>query len=126
MHKDFLNGSLGLRRVVDTWLLDESLEPVDLAAAAAELRAMGLENFSRRMSWLGRACMGQEPVDEDAELLLSHALRHGIYGSGASYKAGRVATMSRGGLTGGKARSAVAAVFLPYGRMKAQFPVLER
>lgn len=126
MHKDFLNGSLGLRRIVDTWLLESKTSPETLDGACAELAEMGLDEFGRRMSRLGRACMGLEPVDENADVLLSHAFRHGIYGTSVSYKAGCIVTMTKGGLMSGKARSALASVLLPYARMKAQFPVLEQ
>lgn len=126
MHKDFCNGSLGLRRILDTWLLSGHADSLDQALIARELEAMDLTAFAERMQWLGRVCMGEEPVDPDAELLLRHAFQHGIYGSNKSYKTARIAGMGKGSMLGGKVRSLVAAVFLPYGRMKAQFPVLEK
>ena len=64
-------------------------------------------------------------MDEQAEILLAHACRRGIYGSGKNYKAGRIVAMGKS-FAGGKLRSKLAAVFLPYSRMKAQFPALER
>lgn len=52
-----------------------------------------------------------------------HAFIHGIYGSSKSYKAGRIAAMG-GNIKTGKRKSMLAAIFLPYKRMKAQFPIL--
>ena len=124
LHKDFMNGKLGLRRVLDTWLLQR--QELDLSAARATLDSFGMGTFHDRMVYLSRAALGEEELDEDSEILLRHAFTYGIYGTDASYKAGRIAAMSHGSLQSGKVRSAVSAVFLPYSRMKAQFPVLNR
>lgn len=123
LHKDFMNGSLGLRRIADTWLLQK--QSIDMETVKAELERFGLWTFHERMVMLSRAAMGDEPIDENSEILLAHAFRHGIYGSDVSYKAGRIAAMGKD-LRSGKRRSAIKAVFLPYKRMKAQFPVLEK
>lgn len=123
LHKDFMNGSLGLRRIADTWLLQK--QPVDGDMVKGYLQKFGLWTFHERMVKLSRAAMGDEPMDENCEILLAHAFRHGIYGSDVSYKAGRIAAMGKS-LRGGKCRSAIKAVFLPYKRMKAQFPILEK
>ena len=123
LHKDFMNGSLGLRRIADTWLLEK--QPVDREIVRARLEAFGMWKFHERMVKLGRVTMGDEPPDEDMELLLEHAFRYGIYGSDKSYKAGRIAAMGQS-MRSGKLKSGLAAVFLPYGRMRAQFPALEK
>ena len=123
LHKDFMNGSLGLRRIVDTWLLQK--QPVDMSFVNSHFKAMGLDVFHDRMVKLSRACMGDEEFDENSEIMLDHAFKYGIFGSDKSYKAGRIASMSKGNIKFGKIRSLTAAVFLPYGRMKAQFPQLE-
>lgn len=123
LHKDFMNGSLGLRRLVDTWLLQK--QERDMDAIRRELERFGIWKFHERMVALSRAVMGDAPIDENCEILLAHAFRHGIYGSEISYKAGRIAKMG-GTIRTGKINSAVSAVFLPYSRMKAQFPVLEK
>ena len=57
---------------------------------------------------------------------MRHAFECGIYGNGKSYKLGRIATLTGGVAVTGKVRSIVAAVLLPYGRMKAHFPILEK
>jgi hypothetical protein len=123
MHKDFMNGSLGLRRIVDTWLLQK--QPMDTEAVITELARMGLQRFHEKMVALGRAAIGDAPLDEDAEILLTHACKYGIYGSDKSYKSGRIATMG-GSVRTGKIRSLTAAVFLPHKRMKAQSPALQK
>lgn len=123
LHKDFLNGSLGLRRIADTWLLDRSGEQ-NREFVHTELKKLGIETFHDRMVKLSRAAMGEECPDESTDLLLQHAFTHGIYGSDKSYKAGRIASMGDS-LKMGKIRSLVSAIFLPIGRMKAQYPILE-
>ena len=123
LHKDFMNGSLGLRRIADTWLL--SRQPTDTEQVKRRLETFGMGRFYERMLHLARASLGEEEADPGAELLLAHAFTYGIYGSDRSYKAGRIAAMG-GSLRSGKLRSAIAAVFLPYSRMKAQFPILQK
>lgn len=124
LHKDFLNGSLGLRRIADTWLLDHR-GGVNMQTVRSILESFGMWTFHERMIKLAKATMGETEMDEGSEFLLSHAFTHGIYGSETSYKAGRIAAMGNT-LKGGKRRSALAAVFLPYSRMKAQFPILKK
>ncbi len=126
MHKDFLNGSLGLRRIADTWLLTRAYPEMDREYIDAWFKKMGLSLFAERMTALAKATMGETGMDENSEIMLAHAFEHGIYGSGKSYKLGRIAAMSSGSLRSGKLRSLLAAVFLPYGRMKAHFPMLEK
>lgn len=124
MQKDFLNGSLGLRRIVDTWLLQR--QAFDHDWVRQEMARMGLDSFYEHMLRLSRQCMGETELDEDGEFLLDHAFRYGIYGSQKTYQMGRIVRMSGGSLMSGKIRSAAAAVFLPWPRMKAHFPALER
>lgn len=123
LHKDFLNGSLGLRRIIDTWLLQN--QSLDMALVKTVLKEMGMDLFHERMVTLSKALMDDEFMDENSEVLLTHAFNYGIYGTNQSYKAGRIVALSKGkGLARGKIKSLIAAVFLPYSRMKAQFPDL--
>jgi len=125
LHKDFMNGSLGLRRIVDTWLLQR--QSVDMEVVKTGLEKFGMWKFHNSMVHLSRVTMGDEDMDDASELLLAHAFTHGIYGSGKSYKAGRIAAMSKSGsIKVGKLKSALVAIFLPYKRMTAQFPILEK
>lgn len=124
LHKDFMNGSLGLRRLIDTWLL--SKREVDNSFVEEKLNEFGIYTFSQRIINLCKALMGKIDFDENSRILLNHALNVGIYGTTESYKAGRIASMSDGNLKSGKLRSLFSAVFLPISRMKAQFPVLEK
>lgn len=91
-----------------------------------EFEKMDLNLFHDRMVKLSKVCMGEIESDESSEFLLEHAFSHGIYGTDKSYKAGRIAAMSKGSMKAGKLRSFFAAIFLPYSRMKAQFPILEK
>ena len=123
LHKDFMNGSLGLRRIVDTWLLMK--QPKNEEFIRNELAKFGLVEFQDRVQRLSNVVMGMEEPDENSEILLNHAFKYGIYGREKSYKAGRIAAMSRNGnLRVGKFKSWFSAIFLPVERMKAQFPVV--
>jgi hypothetical protein len=119
-----MNGMLGLKRILDTWLLQKTEK--DDALVRRELESMGLSLFHERMVALSYAAMGEKEMDDNSLLLLEHALRHGVYGSGISYKAGRAARLADGSLQKGRLRSVIAAVFLPFDRMKAHYPVLEK
>ncbi len=120
--KDFKNGKLGLRRLVDTWLLSNRHLPI--GSVKEKLDDFGMLGFHDRMIKTARAAMGEEDIDDDTGLLLSHAFKYGIFGTDENYKAGRIASMGND-LRAGKIRSALAAVFLPYDRMKAHFPGLK-
>lgn len=125
LYKDFLNGSLGLRRIIDTWLLQK--QSIDMLFVNNTLKNMRMDLFHDRICKLSRVLMGDEMMDENSEILLSHSFLNGVYGTSKSYKTGRITAMSRGqGMTSGKLKSWLAAVFLPYSRMKAQFPVLKK
>lgn len=123
LHKDFMEGSLGLRRLVDTWLLQK--RSVNRAFVRAELEKFGIWKFHEKMMSLSRAVMGEEALDEDKEFLLTHAFNHGINGTRKSHKAGRIASMG-GSVRGNRLKILLSAVFLSYDWMKLQFPVLEK
>ena len=125
LHKDFLNGSLGLRRIADTWLLQQK-ENFDIQFVKSKLEQFGMWGFHQRMIALCKAAFGEKEISLDDEILLRHAFIHGIYGSDKSYKAGRIAKMSSKSFLMGRLLSGIRAVFLPYNRMKAQFPILQR
>ena len=124
LYKDFMNGSLGLRRIVDTWLLGK--QELDREFINAFFEQIGITGFHDKMVGLSQACMGEAEMCPDYETLLDHAFKYGIYGSGKTYKAGRIVSMSSGSVASGKIRSFISAIFLPFGRMKAQFPILDR
>ncbi len=126
LHKDFQNGSLGLRRIADTWLLIKQ-NNLNLDTLREILESFGMKRFYDRMTHLCTSVMGETEINEDDEIMLKHAFCYGIYGSDSSYKAGRIVSMSSfGSIWTGKIKSCLAAVFLPFGRMKSQFPVLKK
>ena len=125
MHKDFLYGSLGLRRIVDTWLLKNTYANMDWDYIHTEFERMDLQLFAERMIALSKAAMGETEMDEMSEIMLEHAFQYGIYGNGKTYKLARIASMSDT-LRNGKLRSLLTAVFLPYKRMRAHFPILDK
>mgnify|MGYP002623598762 CR=1 FL=1 len=124
LHKDFMNGSLGLRRLIDTFLLENTEYNGEIIEK--EFEKLGILVFRNRIIKLCRSLMGEIEFDENSEIMLNHAMCFGIYGTQSSYKAGRIAAMGNDGLNNGKMRSLVSAVFLPVDRMKAQFQILEK
>lgn len=126
MHEDFCQGTLGFRRIADTWLLLRSCPKMDRALLDSMLGMAGIQAFSRRMEKLARVCFDGEPADEDAEVLLAYAAENGIAGSENSYQLGRMAVRGGKNLRTARLQSLRDAVFLPYDRMKAQFPVVEK
>lgn len=128
MHKDFLNGTLGLRRLTDTWIYNRVHPDLNREYIRQKLTEMQMETFCERIENLTCVmfnCNGQKS-DENSEILLNHAFAYGIFGNSKSYKAGRIAAMSGKSIIAGKIRSLSAAVFLPVKRMKAQYPVLKK
>lgn len=121
MLTDFRNGKLGLRRIIDTWLLCR--QHVMFDSAKEKLDDFGMLSFHDRMIKTAKALMGEVEIDDDTELLLTHAFKYGILGTNNSFKAGRIASMGKNIMVG-KFKSALTTVFLPYDRMKAHFPKL--
>ena len=124
MYKDFLNGSLGLRRIVDTWLLSHM--KINESQVEDVLTKIGIGEFKKRMIELSYATMGEKRIGADTALLLRHAFDYGIFGSDLSYKTGRIVTRSKKSLLVGKIKSFVSAVLLPFGRMKVHYPILKK
>ena len=126
MEEDFRHGTLGFRRIADTWLLLRSCPEMDRSYLEEQLRRMGVWEFACRAEKLARVCFDGEAPDGDSEALLEYAERNSISGTEHSYQLGRMALRSDGKLGQARLRSIWEAVFLPYDRMKAQFPVVEK
>ena len=124
LYRHFMHGAIGLRRIIDTWLLQKLKFSQDAVRAALDGFGIGL--FYDRMVKLGAVCMGEAPMDEESEILLTHAFAHGVYGSEKSYKSCRIAAMSSRSVTAGKFNAAMNAVFPPFSHMKTCFPILQR
>lgn len=125
MHKHFLDGSLGLRRIVDTWLFIKKHPEMDHQFLREQFSLIGLTRFADQMIRLSRAVMGEIEIDDNCETLLNFAFKYGINGTSKTYKISRVVFMSDR-LSSGRARALISAVFMPYDRMKAHYPVLKR
>jgi hypothetical protein len=124
--KDFGNGKIGLRRIADTWLYLSRFPDMNGQYLEKQFADMDISAFVEKMETLADVCFGGKAPDEDSELLIRHACNFGIFGTVRAYKLGRIARMSKKTMRGGKLRSAVSSVFLPYGRMKAHYPVLKK
>ena len=126
LHKDIKNGSLGLRRIADTWLYKNAYPDMDRDYLNSEFDKMDILLFVQRIEKLADDCFTNDSIDDNSQIMLKHAMNAGIYGNGKSYKLGRIASMSDGSLKSGKRKSFWTSIFLPYSRMKAQFPILEK
>ena len=125
LHKDLKNGSLGLRRIADTWLYNQAHPDMDQNYLKKEFSSIGILLFVQRIEKLADDCFTNETIDDNSLTLLKFAVNTGIYGNKKTYKLGRIASMFDGSLKKGKRKSFWTAVFLPCSRMKAQYPVLE-
>jgi hypothetical protein len=126
MYKDFKNGALGFRRLADLWILRRKTEERALNAARAILEELHMGLFADRMAALSRVCFeGAEP-DADSRLLLQFASEGAVYTDGERYKLGRMASQGASSAGAAKLGSLLRAAFLPYERMKVQFPAVER
>lgn len=126
MRKDFRNGALGFRRLVDLWLLKKKETVEDWQYVRDRLREMDLERFAQRMERLTELCFeGAEP-DEESETLLRFAAEGAVYATDERYKLGRMASLPADSARKAKLLSFTRAVFLPLERMKVQFPQVER
>ena len=123
LYKDFRNGLLGLRRIIDTWLLRK--QKMDKRLIKNELEKLGILSFHNRMIRLCRVCMGEEQIDKNSEIMLKHAFAFGIFGSERSIKAGCITAVSKNNVNNGKFMITVMALFPPYGRMSRLFPRLK-
>ena len=81
---------------------------------------------SRKMLELSRSLFGSRPLDDDSRILIEYIAENGIYGTERTYKLGRMVSRSASSKLFGKIRSFTNAVFLPWDRMKAYFPVLRK
>ena len=126
MYKDFLNGALGFRRLADLWLLRKKGDGTDWAQVSRMLERMGLQSFEERMARLASVCFDGAQADADSEILLRFAESGAIFTSNERYKLGRMVALSGKSSRRAKLRSLICAVFLPYSRMKAQFPQVEK
>ena len=97
LYKDFKNGKLGLRRLVDTWLLCFQ-QQIDMTSVQQYLKEFEMELFHERIVHLSKAVMCETEWKNEDEILLRHAMKYGIFGTEASYKAGRITAMSSGNL----------------------------
>lgn len=126
MHKHFLDGSLGLRRIVDTWLITHTHPGMDSDYINCILEKMGLALFRKRMETLGRGVMGETAIDKNCEILLAVAFQYGINGSLKSYQLGRIMAVPGDNLKERKIRALFCSLLAPYKRMSVLYPMLKK
>lgn len=125
LYNDFKVGNLIIRRIVDTWLLKKTVNNWDYVNRI--LNDLGLLLFHERMINLAAACMGDSDFDSNSKYLLNYSLKDSVSRKIKLYKAVRIQSMSGGkSMWLGKLKSFTAAIFLPFHRMKAHYPLLKK
>ncbi len=119
--KHFENSGLGLRPLVDIYLLNRQYgDSWDKEYIDRQLERVRLRRFERKLSGLSEAFFGNEPAEvneEDIQFIFRAGL-YGVHGDvGWAYMR-----------QGGKSRAAffLRRTFLPHSAMREMFPVLEK
>ncbi len=126
MYRGFLCGTLGFRRLADLWLLMHRGPELNRELIRSELSSMDLLSYAERMERLADVCFEGREADEESRILLRYALEGGVFTDEQRYKLSRMASMPGDSARRAKLRSVLRAVFLPYRRMKAQYPIVEK
>jgi len=119
MAKHFQNGGCGIRPFLDLWILREKM-PVPWEKLQALLRQGGLWKFSDYAWRLSEYWMADGPSEPVTENMRAFLLGGGVYGS-MENKA--TVYRSKKGSTG---KYALQRIFMPYGRMRRYYPVLDK
>ena len=119
MAKHLEDGGCGIRPFVDLWILEHQV-PHDDTRRNALLEEASLLRFADTARTLSEVWFGMAEHTELTESLEHFLLSSGIYGS----LEGRVAVQQE--KHGGKLAYLLNRVFLPYGELKIQYPVLEK
>lgn len=115
----FMSGGCGLRSFLDLELLMRRL-PVDQDALLQLCEQAGLQMFYRRVMQLNAVWFGGQPHTPTTLQMEQFIVSGGVYGS----RENRIVLSQA--KDGGRARSLFKRVFLPYYKLKIQYPVLEK
>ncbi len=117
MAKHFTLGGCGIRPLLDLWLLRQKMPPPPQADAL--LLAGGLSTFAEAAVRLSLAWFEDAPHDDITSRMQSFILRGGVYGTLRNQIT--VEQKKRG-----KLGYLLSKIFLPYNRLKYQYPVIQR
>ena len=112
-------GGCGIRPILDLWLLD-GVENADSSGREALLSEAGLTSFARAARALSRVWLDGEAHDDVTARLERFILTGGVYGTLEN----QIKATRKG--QGGKLSFALGKIFLPYDRLKHQYPVIKR
>lgn len=127
-YKHFTNAGVGLRPLVDLYLLRQALgEKLDDVLLYQHLRQLHLDGFATRMEQLSERCFGcPEALEESDWVVLEFLTGAGIYGSSAEQKTLRIMHRKGGAYLESVLKSTVKHFLLPLHIMRTIYPVLER
>ena len=119
MAKHLRHGGCGVRPFIDVFLLNKRVS-YDQETLNALLQKGGLAKFADVAKALSRVWLKGEPHTAQTADLEEYILRGGTYGNSENLVA--VEQVQKGG----KFRRLLSLVFLPYDRLKLQYPALEK
>ena len=115
----FINGSCGIRYVIDIWILEQKLE-FDAAKLEKLLEVCGMCAFASYTRKLARVWFEGEAHDHETSLMEMYIIEAGLFGDVKSkVKARKVKTE-------GKAAYLFQRVFIPYKEFCSSYPSLSK
>lgn len=119
MAKHFETGGCGVKPFLDLWILEHRIEHSDKSRNQL-LEKGNLLTFSNVCQHLSEVWFGDAETDTLSQQMQVFILTGGVYGNQENW-----VSVQRG-KNGGKIKSLIARVFLPYSVMKYHFPVLQK
>ena len=119
MAKHFVGGGCGIRPVMDIWVLKNRMS-FDTQKRDTLLQEGGLLVFAQGMERLSDAWFSQAAADGETQQISRYLLDGGVYGSITNM------VKVQQGKKGGKFRYILSRIFVPYGIMKNNYPVLQK
>lgn len=117
--KHVANGGCGIRPLVDLYILDR-LDGADPEKRAAILQKGELEKFTAILQKINRIWFESEAHDDVTQKAERYILDGGVYGNTENALA--IEEQKKGGRVG----YLLSLIFLPYHRLKRQYPILEK
>ena len=115
----FINGGIGVRYVVDAWLLDNRLEH-DEEVLNKLCKECGIDYFAKCIKKLSKVWFENEQHNRLTKQLQAYIITGGVLGNSETK------VMARKTKTKGQVRYLVQRIFIPYKDFCASFPKLEK
>lgn len=96
MAKHFINGGIGLRHVLDTWVIKNHYSDLDSNYTEKIFKELSLGKFEQNISWLCKYCFEDFiPSDKEAiDLISEYIFKNGAFGNISQQSANEAATGS--------------------------------